>query len=42
MLNNDFRYWKPLDNRYRPSFYLIDKTDAVRYRFIGEVHGDTR
>ena len=41
MLDNDFRYWKQLNNRYWPSFYLIDKTGLVRYRFIGEVHGDT-
>jgi thiol-disulfide isomerase/thioredoxin len=42
MMDNDFRYWKKLNNQYWPSFYLVDKKGIVRHLFIGEVHGDTK
>ena len=43
MMDNDFRYWRALGNRYWPSFYLIDKKGIVRYNFVGETHsGDKR
>lgn len=43
MLDNDFRYWKALGNRYWPAYYLIDKEGRVRARFFGETHkGDAQ
>lgn len=38
MLDNDYSYWKALDNRYWPAFYLIDKRGRVRGFFAGETH----
>jgi len=40
MLDNDFSYWKALDNRYWPAYYIIDKQGRVRGRFVGETHAD--
>lgn len=42
MMDNDFAYWKALSNQYWPTFYLIDKTGKLRFRFIGETHADDR
>lgn len=43
MLDNDFRYWNALGNRYWPAYYLIDKQGRVRARFFGETHqGDAQ
>ncbi|MEZ5478450.1 MAG: redoxin domain-containing protein [Thiolinea sp.] len=42
MLDNDFSYWKALDNRYWPAFYLIDKQGQIRARFVGETHAGDR
>ena len=42
MMDNDFRYWKAMNNRYWPTFYLVDKQGNIRASFIGETHkGDT-
>lgn len=38
MLDNDFAYWKALNNRYWPAFYLVDKQGKLRYRWVGETH----
>jgi peroxiredoxin len=38
MVDNDFSYWKAMNNRYWPTFYLIDKSGQVRDRAIGETH----
>ncbi len=43
MLDNDFAYWRALENRYWPSFYLVDKAGRIRFRHVGETHiGDAR
>ena len=43
MIDNDFSYWKAINNRYWPAFYLVDKRGQLRYRFAGETHvGDRR
>ena len=43
MLDNDFKYWRALNNRYWPAFYLIDKQGRVRHLHVGETHvGDAR
>lgn len=40
MLDNDFAYWKALNNRYWPAYYLIDKQGNIRASFIGETHAN--
>jgi len=42
VMDNDFRYWKAMNNRFWPSYYLIDKNGNVRKNFIGETHANTR
>ena len=43
MMDNDFAYWRALDNRYWPAFYLIDRQGRLRAHFVGETHaGDKR
>lgn len=43
MMDNDYRYWRSMNNRYWPAYYLIDKTGKVRGSFYGETHdGDRR
>lgn len=41
MLDDDFRYWRALDNRYWPAFHLIDKTGRIRAVHVGETHAGT-
>jgi hypothetical protein len=38
MLDNDFSFWRAMNNRYWPSFYLVDKQGNLRASFIGETH----
>ncbi|MGD8275359.1 MAG: redoxin domain-containing protein [Thiohalocapsa sp.] len=38
MIDNDLAYWRALDNRAWPTFYLIDKAGRIRYQFLGETH----
>ena len=38
MIDNDFSYWKAMQNRYWPAFYLLDKQGVVRAVFFGETH----
>lgn len=38
MMDNNFTYWRALDNRYWPTFYVVDKQGMIRGRFIGETH----
>ncbi len=43
MLDNDFSYWRAMNNRYWPAFYLVDKRGAIRAAFYGETRaGDRR
>ena len=43
MIDNDFSYWKALDNKYWPAFYLIDANGRIADVFVGETHlGDRR
>ena len=43
MIDNDHRYWRAMNNRYWPAFYLIDKQGEIREVYIGETHiGDKR
>ena len=43
MLDNDFAYWRALDNRYWPAYYLVDKQGRIRFVHVGETHaGDAR
>lgn len=38
MLDNDFRYWKALNNHYWPAYYLVDREGRIQARFVGETH----
>ena len=40
-MDNEFRYWKKLGNRYWPAFYLVDRQGWIRYVHIGETHAGT-
>lgn len=43
MLDNDFAFWRALNNRYWPAFYLVDKRGMIRFLHVGETHeGDAR
>ncbi|VAW76300.1 hypothetical protein MNBD_GAMMA15-2389 [hydrothermal vent metagenome] len=41
MIDNDFSYWRALNNRYWPSYYLVDRQGTVRFHFVGEMHINT-
>ena len=41
MLDNDFAFWRALDNRYWPAFYLVDKLGVIRHLHVGETHAGT-
>ncbi len=38
MMDNNFRYWRKMNNRYWPAFYLVDGEGDVVYKMIGETH----
>ena len=38
MLDPDFEYWRRLNNRYWPAFYLIDRQGRIVATAIGELH----
>lgn len=43
VLDDDHEYWKSLNNRYWPSFYIVDKQGAIRGEYAGETHtGDAQ
>ncbi len=41
MMDNDFAFWKAVNNRYWPAFYLVDKEGRLRHLFVGETHEET-
>lgn len=41
MMDNDFRYWRALNNRYWPAYYLVDKRGVIRHLHVGETHEGT-
>ncbi len=41
MMDNDFAYWKALDNSYWPAFYLVDKKGNIVRAIAGEMHEGT-
>ncbi len=38
MVDNDMGYWRAMNNRYWPSYFIVDKKGQVRANFIGETH----
>jgi hypothetical protein len=42
MIDNDFSYWRSMGNRYRPTYYLLDKQGKIRATFIGETHAESK
>ncbi|HXW09110.1 MAG TPA: redoxin domain-containing protein [Steroidobacteraceae bacterium] len=42
LIDNEFRYWKALDNRFWPAFFLIDPQGRLVDRRIGELHPGER
>lgn len=43
MIDNDHSYWRAMNNRYWPAFYLIDKQRRIRAKYAGETHnGDAQ
>jgi thiol-disulfide isomerase/thioredoxin len=43
LLDTDFSYWKLLNNRYWPAFYLFDASGQLREVTVGELHvGEAR
>ena len=41
MIDNDFAYWRALDNHYWPAYYLVDKHGIIRHLHVGETHDGT-
>ena len=41
MIDNDFIFWKDMQNRWWPSFYVVDHRGRVLEGYIGETHLDT-
>lgn len=43
LIDNEHEYWRALNNRYWPAFYVIDKKGYIRQVIVGEIHlGDRR
>ncbi len=40
-LDPQHEYWKKLENRYWPTFYLVDREGKIRFVQIGETHPGT-
>jgi len=42
MIDNDFSYWRALNNRYWPAYYLVNQEGNIVYSHIGETHQGDR
>ena len=42
MLDNDFVFWKDMQNQWWPSFYFVDKYGNIVAEAIGETHLNTK
>ena len=42
MIDNDFSYWRSLNNRYWPAYYLVNKQGDIVYSHVGETHEGDR
>lgn len=43
MIDNNSSYWRAMNNRYWPAYYILDKKGKIRAAFFGETHeGDRR
>ena len=42
VLDNDFKMWDALDNRYWPSLYLVDRRGVIRRAHSGEIDEGSR
>lgn len=42
VLDNDFKMWDALDNRYWPSLYLVDRRGVIRRAHTGEIDEGSR
>jgi thiol-disulfide isomerase/thioredoxin len=43
MIDNDFSYWRALNNRFWPAWYVVDREGFIRAVIVGETHrGDRR
>jgi hypothetical protein len=38
MVDNDMGFWRKMNNRYWPAYYLVDKKGNVRANYVGETH----
>jgi hypothetical protein len=38
LLDNEFHYWKAVNNRFWPAFYLLDPAGRIVATRIGELH----
>lgn len=41
MIDEDFSYWRALNNRYWPAFYLVDRDGKIALAAFGELHQGT-
>jgi thiol-disulfide isomerase/thioredoxin len=41
MLDADFSYWRALENRYWPAFYLVNRDGTIVLSAFGELHRGT-
>jgi thiol-disulfide isomerase/thioredoxin len=41
MLDEDFSYWRAVQNRYWPAFYLVDRDGTIALAAFGELHRGT-